>query len=68
VAKIGEQLFEALRNNADKGAFALNILVAEDFESLKIPRYIGEGLEWLDNQLRRKQVELLSTEPEVADA
>lgn len=68
VAKIGEQLFEALRNNADKGAFALNILVAEDFESLKIPRYIGEGLEWLDTQLKRKQVELLSTEPEAADA
>jgi hypothetical protein len=68
VTEIGEQLFLSLRNNADKGAFALNVLSAKDFDGLKVPGYIAEGLEWLDTQLRKKQVELLSTESGGADA
>jgi predicted ATP-dependent endonuclease of OLD family len=68
VASIGETLFQSLRNKADKGSFALNVLSAEDFDGLKVPGYITEGLGWLDAQLRKKQVELLSTESGVADA
>ena len=68
VTKIGEELFQSLRNKADKGSFALNVLSATDFDALKVPSYIAEGLEWLDGQLRKKQVELLSTESGGADA
>nr|WP_248114321.1 AAA family ATPase [Bradyrhizobium sp. 2S1]MCK7667580.1 AAA family ATPase [Bradyrhizobium sp. 2S1] len=62
VTKIGAELFQSLRNKADKGSFALNVFSAADFDGLKVPGYIAEGLGWLDAQLRKKQVELLSTE------
>lgn len=42
-----------------KAEFALDVIYAEGFENLNVPRYIAEGLEWLLAQLKKKQVEIL---------
>ncbi|MBS4097952.1 MAG: AAA family ATPase [Sulfuricella sp.] len=55
---IGLAMFEALRNGS-KAAFSLDIILSKDFTNLKCPRYIGEGLEWLEGRLRTKQVDVL---------
>ena len=55
---IGEAMFEALRTGK-KAEFALDVLDAEAFESLRVPRYIAEGLNWLQERLKKKQIEIL---------
>lgn len=65
VTAIGQKFFEALRNGK-KAEFALDIIAAKEFETLTIPRYIREGLDWLEAQLRKKKVEILPTTEEVA--
>lgn len=57
---IGQKMFEALKSGK-KAEFALDIIDAKKFDTLAVPRYIGEGLEWLERQLKRKQVEVLAT-------
>lgn len=59
-AAIGERMFAVLRGGK-KAEFALDIIDTESFDSLTVPHYIAEGLEWLENQLRKKQVEILPT-------
>ncbi|TIT21369.1 MAG: ATP-dependent endonuclease [Mesorhizobium sp.] len=61
VDAMGLAFFTALRTGT-KAEFALNILGAEDLKDIAIPTYIAEGLEWLEGQLEKKQIELLSTE------
>lgn len=61
VQEIGQELFKALRKG-EKAEFALNILDAVDFDKLKIPAYIAEGLTWLESQIRKRQVDVLSTD------
>ena len=39
---------------------------ADNFNDLKVPRYIAEGLEWLLEQMKKKQVEILTTAPTTA--
>jgi hypothetical protein len=39
--------------------FALDVIEAEAFDDLTVPRYIAEGLEWLLAQLKKKRVEIL---------
>ena len=58
VAAVGEQMYQALKNGK-KAEFALDVLEAERFEDLAVPRYIAEGLEWLLAQLKKKQAEIL---------
>lgn len=58
---IGRDLFLALRSG-EKAPFALNILDAKNFDELKVPSYIAEGLSWLETQIKKKHVEVLSTE------
>lgn len=55
---IGEQMFLALKTGK-KAEFALDVIEAEGFNDLVVPRYIAEGLEWLLLQLRKKRVEIL---------
>lgn len=55
---IGRAMFDALRNGS-KAAFSLDIIWSENFKDLKCPQYIGEGLVWLENRLRAKQVDVL---------
>lgn len=64
----GHKLFEALRTG-NKAELSLNVLWSSNFKDLKCPQYIGEGLAWLEDRLRAKQVDLLplpSGEPEAA--
>ena len=61
VSEIGMRFFAALRDKADKGQFALNVLQAEAFDTLACPQYIAEGLKWLERELQSKQLDILST-------
>ena len=58
-AAIGGRMYQALKD-AKKAEFALDVLEAEGFDDLVVPRYIAEGLEWLLAQLEKKQAEILS--------
>jgi predicted ATP-dependent endonuclease of OLD family len=53
-----DSLFEALRGG-NKAEFALDVLLSEEFSKLKCPGYISEGLVWLQERLKKKQVDVL---------
>jgi predicted ATP-dependent endonuclease of OLD family len=67
VSELGEEFFNALRS-AKKAEFALELLFLQDPKVLKVPTYINEGLSWLQEQLLRKQRDILpqSTKPSEA--
>lgn len=47
---LGGEMFGALRDGK-KAEFALDVLMAKDFDKIAVPRYIAEGLEWLRSRL-----------------
>lgn len=53
VARLQRKIFDTLRpkRNFRKADFANQLLYAEDFDELKAPAYIQEGLEWLKEYL-----------------
>lgn len=51
-------MFEALRGG-NKAEFSLDVLLSDEFNTLKCPRYISEGLIWLEDRLKKKQVDVL---------
>ncbi|WP_018076531.1 AAA family ATPase [Thiobacillus denitrificans] len=53
-----DSLFQALRGG-NKAEFALDVLLSEEFCKLKCPGYISEGLMWLQERLKEKQVDVL---------
>lgn len=55
---LGQKMFEILKNGK-KAEFALELLYSEEPEKLNTPTYICEGLSWLQEQLQRKQLEVL---------
>ncbi|HHA2563367.1 AAA family ATPase [Stenotrophomonas maltophilia] len=57
-AAIGNRMYQALKVGK-KSEFALDVLEANGFDTLVVPRYIAEGLEWLLAQLKKKQAEIL---------
>ena len=57
-ADFGAAMFEALRKG-DKAKFALELLYLKEPKELKVPTYIHEGLSWLQDQLERKQKDVL---------
>ncbi len=57
---VGAAMFEALKTGK-KAEFALDVLNAASFETLSVPRYIAEGLTWLQERVKKKQVESLPT-------
>ena len=57
-AMVGTAMFEALKTGK-KAEFALDVLEAETFETLTVPRYIAEGLIWLQERLKKKQMEII---------
>lgn len=59
-AAVGAAMFEALKTGK-KAEFALDVLDAASFETLSVPRYIAEGLTWLQERVKKKQVESLPT-------
>lgn len=58
MSAIGAEMFDALKDGR-KAEFALDILASDQFETLAVPRYIAEGLAWLEEQLKAKQVDIL---------
>ena len=59
--EISRKMYLALKNGK-KAEFALALLEDEKFDRITAPRYIAEGLEWLLQQLRKKQAEILPQE------
>jgi len=58
--QLGEKLFNLLKSG-DKAQFALDMLMIEgEPEELAIPKYIADGLEWLESKVKRKQEEILA--------
>jgi predicted ATP-dependent endonuclease of OLD family len=55
---VGTAMFEALKTGK-KAEFALDVLDAETFETLTVPRYIAEGLTWLQERMKKKQIDIL---------
>lgn len=49
---------EALETG-NKAEFALDLLYSEEVQDLKVPGYIHDGLEWLAEQLRRKEEDVV---------
>lgn len=58
VTAIGKRMYDALKSGK-KAEFALDVLEIEKFDDIVVPSYITEGLKWLLNQLKKKQVEIL---------
>ena len=58
-AELGEKLFNLLKGG-DKAAFALDILFQEDPALLHMPKYIADGLAWLEERIKRKQAEVVA--------
>lgn len=66
-ATLDKGLFDGLRKG-DKAEFSLSVLADPDFDHIKAPDYILEGLRWLEDRLRRKKKEiLLVVEPVVQE-
>lgn len=65
VTEVGASMYKALKDGK-KAEFALDVLMADNFSNLKVPKYIAEGLEWLLDQMEKKQVEILTTAPATA--
>jgi hypothetical protein len=55
---VGMAMFEALKTGK-KAEFALDVLDADTFETLTVPRYIAEGLTWLQERMKKKQIDIL---------
>lgn len=62
---VGASMYTALKDGK-KAEFALDVLMADNFKDLKVPQYIAEGLEWLLEQMKKKQVDILTTAPGMA--
>ena len=58
LSDVGARMFQALQTGK-KAEFALDVLMAAAFPTLVVPRYIKEGLEWLETQLKKKLPEIL---------
>ncbi len=58
VPELGKAFFDALRKGV-KAEFALDVMACTDFESITVPTYIAEALEWLEARLKKKQTEIL---------
>jgi predicted ATP-dependent endonuclease of OLD family len=60
-AALGKSMFESLKRGK-KAEFALDVLALEDPKRLAVPLYIVEGLEWLQRQLKMRQLDVLQPE------
>jgi len=58
VTAIGERMYVALKSGK-KAEFALDVLEIEKFDDIVVPGYIADGLKWLLEQLKKKQIEIL---------
>lgn len=61
----GGSMYAALKKGK-KAEFALDVLMADNFDTLQVPQYIAEGLAWLLQQMEKKQLEVLTPAPVTA--
>jgi predicted ATP-dependent endonuclease of OLD family len=54
---LGNAMFDELKTGK-KAEFALDVIDAPDFDSLNIPTYITQGLDWLQERLKKKPTDL----------
>ena len=55
---LGKSMFDSLKTGK-KAEFALALLDLEDPSALAVPAYIHEGLDWLQEHMKKKQSEVL---------
>jgi predicted ATP-dependent endonuclease of OLD family len=63
-AALGSSMFESLKTGK-KAEFALDVLALEDPAAFVVPNYISEGLGWLQDQLKKRQLEVIELAPAV---
>ncbi|RCX23331.1 putative ATP-dependent endonuclease of OLD family [Fontibacillus phaseoli] len=56
ITDLGKQFFDDLRTGK-KAEFALQLIYLEELKDLKVPKYIDEGLTWLEEQLQQRESE-----------
>lgn len=59
-AQLARELHDHLAKGG-KAEFALDLLFSNEMDNLAVPAYIHQGLTWLADQLKRKEVEVLET-------
>jgi len=52
-------MFSDLKSGS-KAAFALDLLFLKEPSTFSVPTYIYEGLSWLQDQISKKQLEILT--------
>jgi predicted ATP-dependent endonuclease of OLD family len=57
---ISKDLFDCLSNSPKKAEMALDLLYLEDPSLLSTPQYIIDGLDWLQNELSKKDDDVIS--------
>ncbi|ONI65256.1 hypothetical protein ALI44B_00760 [Leifsonia sp. ALI-44-B] len=57
VKSAAEKLHAALKTGS-KAELALDIMVSADFETMKPPHYIDEGLSWLEDRLKKQELNI----------
>ncbi len=69
VTALAAQISSAVRETKGKAEFALDLLtIKEDLAKVKIPRYIENGLKWLEDQLDQNQRQVLQPAGTAASA
>jgi hypothetical protein len=58
IATLADRISIAVRKY-DKAEFALDLLLIKDIASVKMPRYVDDGLKWLETQLDQVQQQVL---------
>ena len=59
-AALAGQIYEAVRKTEGKAEFALDLLtITKDLARVRIPKYIADGLRWLELQLVQNQQQVL---------
>lgn len=61
------QMFEALGRGSKKAEMALELLYTVEPDVLNVPEYISEGLIWLQNELKKKHQDFLTSTEESGD-
>jgi predicted ATP-dependent endonuclease of OLD family len=65
--KLTDEMFEELKKSKAKAEFALELLFLKEPETLKVPTYIQEGLEWLQSEVCPEK-QLLATNDKLSEA
>lgn len=58
LGQLGDAVSKALKDG-NKAEFSLELLYSDDGDKLKVPAYIHDGLLWLAEQLKRKEVDVV---------